>query len=100
MPGGSSRCPATAASVAANLHCLQIEGKETFKNAVQSMCVAAQEVLLRCDLDITKIKCVIPHQANLRIIRAVGTRLGAWPEKIFVNLEKYGNSSAASAWLE
>jgi 3-oxoacyl-[acyl-carrier-protein] synthase-3 len=96
MPGGGSRCPATKDSVDARLHFLRMSGKETFKNAVQAMCTAAQEVLRRCELDITKIKCVIPHQANRRIIDAVGERLGARPEQIFVNLDKYGNTSAAS----
>ena len=47
-------------------------------------------------MDITKIKCVIPHQANRRIIDAVSERLGGKPEQLFVNLEKYGNTSAAS----
>ncbi len=60
------------------------------------MCSAANEVLSRCEIDITKIKCVIPHQANRRIIDAVGDRLGATPEQIFINLHKYGNTSAAS----
>jgi len=96
MPGGGSRCPATTDSVAAKLHFLQMEGRETFKSAVQAMCSAAQEVLRRCELDISKIKCIIPHQANRRIIEVVGERLGATPEQIFVNLEKYGNTSAAS----
>jgi 3-oxoacyl-[acyl-carrier-protein] synthase-3 len=96
MPGGGSRCPATTDSVAAKLHFLQMEGRETFKSAVQAMCSAAQEVLRRCELDISKIKCVIPHQANRRIIEVVGERLGATPEQIFVNLDKYGNTSAAS----
>jgi 3-oxoacyl-[acyl-carrier-protein] synthase III len=96
MPGGGSRCPATKDSVDARLHYLRMEGKETFKSAVQAMCAAAQEVLKRCEIDITKIKCVIPHQANRRIIDAVSERLGATPEQVFVNLHKYGNTSAAS----
>ena len=57
---------------------------------------AAREALKRCELDITRIKCVIPHQANRRIIDAVGDRLGATPEQLFINLDKYGNTSAAS----
>ncbi|HZT23535.1 MAG TPA: 3-oxoacyl-[acyl-carrier-protein] synthase III C-terminal domain-containing protein, partial [Verrucomicrobiae bacterium] len=73
-----------------------MEGKETFKNAVQAMCSAAQEVLRRCELDISRIQCIIPHQANRRIIDAVAERLGARPEQMFVNLDKYGNTSAAS----
>jgi 3-oxoacyl-[acyl-carrier-protein] synthase-3 len=73
-----------------------MEGKETFKNAVQAMLTAAREALRRCELDITKIKCIIPHQANQRIIDAVGERLGATPEQLFINLDRYGNTSAAS----
>jgi 3-oxoacyl-[acyl-carrier-protein] synthase III len=96
MPGGGSRCPATKGSVDARLHFLRMEGKETFKSAVQAMQSAAQEVLRRCELDISQIKCVIPHQANQRIIDAVGNRLGATPEQLFINLDKYGNTSAAS----
>ncbi len=96
MPGGGSRCPATAQSVASRLHYLRMEGKGTFKNAVQAMQTAAEESLRRCEIDISKIKCVIPHQANRRIIEAVGERLGARPEQLFVNVHKYGNTSAAS----
>lgn len=96
MAGGGSRCPATADSVAARRHFLRMEGKETFKSAVQAMQTAAQEALRRCEIDISRIKLVVPHQANLRIIQAVGERLGAKPEQLFVNLHKYGNTSAAS----
>ena len=96
MPGGGSRCPATKDSVDARLHYLRMDGKQAFKNAVQAMESAAHEVLQRCELDIAKIKCIIPHQANLRIIDAVAERLNAKPGQLFVNLEKYGNTSAAS----
>ena len=96
MPGGGSMCPATKNSVAAGLHYLRMDGKETFKNAVNAMMTAAREALRRCELDITQIKCVIPHQANRRIIEAVGERLGATEQQVFVNLDKYGNTSAAS----
>jgi len=96
MPGGGSRCPATVKSVAAGLHHLRMDGKETFKNAVTAMYTAGQEALRRCEIDITQIKCVIPHQANRRIIDAVGERLGVKPEQVFVNLDRYGNTSAAS----
>jgi|SRR5579863_1495529 len=99
MPGGGSRCPASAESVAAGLHFLRMDGKETFKNAVQAMFNAAQEVLRRCELDISQIKCVIPHQANRRIIDAVSERLGATTDQVFVNLDKYGNTSAASVGI-
>jgi 3-oxoacyl-[acyl-carrier-protein] synthase-3 len=96
MPGGGSACPATPESVSAGLHYLRMDGKETFKNAVNAMVSAANEAMRRCEIDITKIKCVIPHQANQRIIDAVGDRLKCTPEQVFVNLHKYGNTSAAS----
>src|SRR5215510_8023994 len=96
MPGGGSRIPATTESVKAGLHHLQMDGKETFKNAITAMCTAAQEALRRCEVDISQIKLVIPHQANRRIIDAVGERLGVKPDQVFVNLDKYGNTSAAS----
>ena len=96
MPGGGSRCPATEQSVASRLHFLRMEGKETFKNAVQAMETAAREALKRCEIDISRIKCVVPHQANRRIIEAVGERIGARPDQLFINVDKYGNTSAAS----
>lgn len=99
MAGGGSRCPATAASVSNRMHYLRMEGKETFKNAVQAMQTAAEEAMRRCEVDISRIKCIIPHQANRRIIDAVGDRLGAKPEQLFVNLHKYGNTSAASVGI-
>lgn len=99
MPAGGSRCPATKESVDARLHYLRMDGKETFKNAVQAMLTAAQEALRRCELKISQIKCVIPHQANRRIIDAVGDRLGATADQLFVNLDRYGNTSAASVGI-
>jgi 3-oxoacyl-[acyl-carrier-protein] synthase-3 len=97
MPGGGSSCPPSRESLAAGLHFLHMkDGKETFKSAINAMYGAAKEVLRRCDLDISQIKCIIPHQANRRIIDAVGERLGARPEQLFVNLHKFGNTSAAS----
>ena len=96
MPGGGSRIPATADSVEAGLHHLQMDGKETFKNAVNAMLGAAKEALRRCEIDISQIKLVIPHQANRRIIDALGERLGVKADQVFVNVDKYGNTSAAS----
>jgi 3-oxoacyl-[acyl-carrier-protein] synthase-3 len=96
MPGGGSKFPTTAETVANRLHYLRMDGKETYKNAVTAMVTAGQEALRRCEIDISQIKCIIPHQANRRIIDAVTDRLGAKPEQVFINLEKYGNTSAAS----
>jgi 3-oxoacyl-[acyl-carrier-protein] synthase-3 len=96
MPGGGCRQPATVDSVNERIHFLKMEGKEVFKNAVNAMTAAAQEVLERSGLGIGDIRCIIPHQANQRIISAVGDRLGATEGQVFVNLQKYGNTSAAS----
>jgi 3-oxoacyl-[acyl-carrier-protein] synthase-3 len=96
MPGGGSRCPATPDSVKSRLHFLRMDGKETFKSAVTAMYTAGLEAMRRCEINISQIKCMIPHQANRRIIDAVGERLGVKPEQVFINLEKYGNTSAAS----
>lgn len=96
MPGGGSNCRPSHESLSAGLHFLRMDGKETFKHAVTAMHNAAAEALRRCDLDITRIKCIVPHQANRRIIDAVAERLGAKPGQVFINLHKYGNTSAAS----
>jgi 3-oxoacyl-[acyl-carrier-protein] synthase-3 len=96
MPGGGSRCPASAESVQNRQHFLKMDGKETFKNAVQAMCRAGTAALKKAGVSIEDIKCVIPHQANQRIIKAVGDRLGVRSDQVFINLEKYGNTSAAS----
>src|SRR5207248_11406191 len=96
MPAGGSRCPASLQSVSNRLHYLRMDGKETFKNAVNAMYHAAKECLRRCEINIQQIKCIIPHQANRRIIDAVADRLGADPAQLFINLHKYGNTSAAS----
>src|SRR6266567_1496269 len=96
MPGGGSRIPATTDSVKAGLHHLQMDGKETFKYAVNAMCTAAQEALRRCDVNMSQIKLMIPHQANRRIIDVVGDHLGVKPDQLFIKLDKYGNTSAAS----
>jgi 3-oxoacyl-[acyl-carrier-protein] synthase-3 len=96
MPAGGSRCPASPESLAGRLHFLHMDGRETFKNAVNAMVLAGREALRRCQIDISQVKCVIPHQANRRIVDAVGERLGVRPDQVFVNLDKYGNTSAAS----
>ncbi len=96
MPGGGCRQPATVDSVNERIHFLKMEGKEVYKNAVNAMTAAAKEVLETSGLSIEDIQCIIPHQANQRIISAIGSRLGAREDQVFVNLQKYGNTSAAS----
>jgi 3-oxoacyl-[acyl-carrier-protein] synthase-3 len=96
LPGGGARFPASKETVSARMHYLKMEGKEVFKNAVIAMQTAAEEALKKCNLAITDIKCIIPHQANVRIIDAIADRLGAPKDKIYINLHRYGNVSAAS----
>ena len=96
MPAGGALRPASRESVDARLHFLKMSGKGVFKNAVAVMAIAAKEALRRCSLTIDDIALVIPHQANIRIVDAIGDRLGAPKEKLYVNVDRYGNTSAAS----
>ena len=96
MPGGGSRCPITRENVDKHLTTIHMTGKEVYKQAVTAMLNAAKKVLDQAGLSIEDIACVIPHQANLRIIEAIADRLGISRDKMFVNLDRYGNTSAAA----
>lgn len=73
-----------------------MNGREVFKLGVRLMPEAAERVLRKANVSIDEIDLLIPHQANLRIIEAVGQRLGVPREKVYVNVDKYGNTSAAT----
>src|SRR5882724_1097759 len=96
MPGGGSRCPITRENVDLNLQTIHMMGKEVYKQAVTAMLNAARKVLDQAGLSIEDIACVIPHQANVRIIEAIADRLKIPLEKFYVNVDKYGNTSAAA----
>jgi len=96
IPGGGSRWPASAETVERRLHCMKMTGNEVFKHAVRCMCDAGKRVLDLYSLTIDDVDCVIPHQANMRIVRAVASRLGDSFHKFYVNLDRVGNLSAAS----
>lgn len=96
IPGGGTACPITSANVGDNLGTLGMLGKEVFKHAVNRMKEAAKIVIERAGLKAEEIACVIPHQANLRIIEALADRLSVPNERVFINLDKYGNTSAAA----
>jgi 3-oxoacyl-[acyl-carrier-protein] synthase III len=96
MPGGGSRCPITRENVDLNLQTIHMAGKEVYKQAVTAMLNAAKKALEQAGLSIEDIACVIPHQANVRIIDAIADRLGISRDKMFVNLDRYGNTSAAA----
>ena len=96
ISSGGSKDPASAETLRTKGHYLQMNGAEVFKLAVRGMADAVQEALAKAKVDIKDVKCFIPHQANRRIIDAVSDRLNFPKEKIFINLQKYGNTSAAS----
>lgn len=96
MPGGGSRCPITKENADQHLATIHMSGKEVYKQAVTAMLDASKKAIEKAGLTTEDIDCVIPHQANLRIIEAIGDRLKLPREKIYVNLDKYGNTSAAA----
>ncbi len=96
MPAGGSRFPSTAETVKAHMHSIHMAGKETFKMAVNAMVGASRKVLEEANVDPSQVKVVVPHQANQRIISAVAQRLDVPDERVFMNIQKYGNTSAAS----
>ena len=76
-----------------------MKGREVFKEATTRMSAAAKEVLTQAGLDVDDVALVIPHQANLRIIRATGKALGIPEEKVYSNVHEYGNTGSASVPL-
>jgi 3-oxoacyl-[acyl-carrier-protein] synthase III len=96
VPAGGSLKPATPETVQRNEHTITMNGKEVFKIAVRSMEEISRQALIEADVQVSEVALVIPHQANRRIIVALAERLGIPMERVMVNLEKYGNTSAAS----
>jgi 3-oxoacyl-[acyl-carrier-protein] synthase-3 len=96
MPGGGSRTPITPENVDQKLNTIKMQGKETYKQAVTAMSTAADKALELAGLTSQDIACVIPHQANIRIIEAIAHRMNLPMEKFYVNLERYGNTSAGA----
>ena len=96
IPGGGTRMPTSPRTVAQELHYLQMKGNEVFKHAVKRMGEAALESLKLAGLKREDIDHFIPHQANTRIIEATGKRLNIPEEKVYSNIDRYGNVSVAS----
>ena len=96
IPRGGTSAPSTPESIAARDHCIRMKGKEVFKLAVRAMDEAARDILEQYHFRADQISLVIPHQANLRIIEALSEYLELPMERFFVNVERYGNTSAAS----
>jgi 3-oxoacyl-[acyl-carrier-protein] synthase-3 len=93
---GGSTAPSTAESIARRDHCIRMKGKEVFKLAVRAMDDAARDILEQHGIRADQISLVIPHQANLRIIEAISQYLELPMDRFFVNVDRYGNTSAAS----
>jgi 3-oxoacyl-[acyl-carrier-protein] synthase-3 len=96
LPAGGSKSPPSAETVARGEHYVRMEGKETYRFATKTLASTALESIRRSGLEPSDIDLFIPHQANIRIIEAVAKGLDLPMEKMFVNLDKYGNTSAAS----
>ena len=96
MPGGGSLNPSSAETVAKKMHYVHQEGSQVFKYAVRRMADLAAHLVARNGLKSDDIALVVPHQANLRIIKAMQERLGVEDSKVMVNIDKYGNTTAAT----
>ena len=96
LPAGGSRLPASAATVAADQHFVQMNGREVFKFATRVLVSSAERVLEACELTIEDVDVYVPHQANVRIIDHAARKLGVPPERVVINVDRYGNTSSGS----
>ena len=100
MPGGGSLHPPTAETVAANMHVVHQDGQAVYKFAVRKMAEAAETVLTRHGVTGKDLACFIPHQANKRIILSTAERLGMPLENVIINIDRLGNTTAATIPME
>jgi 3-oxoacyl-[acyl-carrier-protein] synthase III len=96
MPGGGSLHPSTHETVEKRMHYVHQEGQQVFKYAVRRMCDLSAQLLERNGFTSDDLALVVPHQANLRIIRAMQQRLGVDDSKVMVNIDRYGNTTAGT----
>lgn len=96
VPAGGSKLPASPETVLRNLHTIQMNGREVFRFATRIVNSSTHEVLEKAGLTLDDVDLFVPHQANLRIIQAAARQLKVSEDRIFVNLERYGNTSSAS----
>ena len=96
VPGGGVAMPPSEKVLAERLNTIKMKGNETFKVAVRNLEEVAREALKANDLSPSQVAYIVPHQANIRIIGAVADRLGFSMDKVVINLDRYGNTSAAS----
>ena len=96
IPAGGSRLPTSAGTLAAGDHWLKMDGREVFRRAVRVIVDSARTTLDHAGLTADDVALFVPHQANTRIIDSAATKLGLPAERVFVNIDRYGNTSAAS----
>ncbi len=96
MPAGGSRLPSSEETVRQRLHYVKQEGQAVFKYAVRKMEEASLAVLAKAGIPPSELKALIPHQANLRIIRATAERLGLPEDRVIINIDRYGNTTAGT----
>lgn len=96
IPAGGSKIPTTPKTIEEHLHFLKIKGREVYKIAVLKIVEEVNDALAKCNLTIDDLSLIIPHQMNLRILEASAERLGISMDKVFVNIDKYGNTSSAT----
>ena len=96
MPAGGSRRPASHETVDQRMHYVHQEGGQVFKYASRKMYEVCRDLLERNHLTVDDVGVMIPHQANIRIIKAAGERLGIAPERVMINIERYGNTTAGT----
>lgn len=96
MPGGGSRNPASKETVDAKMHYIKMEGKDVFKHAVRRMETSSKECIEKAGLQESDISWLIPHQANIRIIDAIAKRFQVPYERVYITIDKYGNTSSSS----
>ncbi|WFB37452.1 ketoacyl-ACP synthase III [Kiritimatiellota bacterium B12222] len=96
VPAGGSRIPVTAKVLEERSNTISMAGQEVFKHAVLNMTKTAKHLLKEAEWDAKELALVIPHQANQRILEAIRTRVGVEKDNVFVNVDKYGNTSSAS----
>lgn len=99
LPAGLSKNPASHETIEKKMHYIKMKGNEVFKEAVKRMKRSTIKALSQCNLSVEDIDCFIPHQANIRIISALTRVLKIKKDKVFINLNKYGNTSAASVMI-
>ncbi len=96
VPAGGSRTPASHATVDAKAHCIKMRGRDVYKFAVEKMQWLMEDCMAKCNLSVADVDLFVPHQVNSRIIASATEKLGFPMDKVYMNIDRFGNTSAAS----